>query len=100
METVFLVKGSAGEHEGYHEWVVCAHRDEQEARRHAQQAQDAARIIRSQRTAHRVTNCTWLRISNRFDPYMDPEEAGAAYTVETVGVGRPLPYQPYEWEAR
>ena len=46
---IFLVIGSTGEFEDYHEWIVCAYRDIDSAHDHAKKANEEAKEILNKR---------------------------------------------------
>lgn len=74
---IFLVMGSTGEYDDYHEWVVCAYRDYDSAEYHAKMANDECTKLHEENNGK-----TYIKIKSVFDENMQIDYGGAKYFIE------------------
>lgn len=76
LEHLWIVEGSSGEYSDRRDWVVCAYRTEEEAKRHAARAQARSEELRRKHD-------TYWNIpagANEWDPQESHDYTGTRYT--------------------
>jgi hypothetical protein len=77
---IWVVRGTTGEYSDRSEWPVCAYKDEQKAKDHAEMATKRAKEIEATRK-NRYPRCEGL---NEFDPNMSIDYTGTEYFIEEM----------------
>lgn len=75
---VFIVVGATGEYEDYHEWIVCAYRNIEDAQNHAKKAEEEAKSLFKKRPDIPIHS----RHVAIFDDNMEIDYTGTTYYVE------------------
>lgn len=78
---IFLVIGTTGEFDDYHEWVVCAYRNIESAQAHAKLANEDAKKRFSDRD--RGSGIV-QRVDSPLDPGMQIDYTGTTYYIEEI----------------
>lgn len=74
---VFLVMGSTGEYDDYHEWVVCVYREFDSAQDHAKMANEESAKLFSENSGR-----TFINHKGVYDENMHIDYTGTTYFIE------------------
>lgn len=76
---IFIVMGSTGEYDDYHEWVVCGYRNIESAQKHAKLATEDAKRRFNSRTSDEPI---FQRVDSPLDSGMQIDYTGTTYFIE------------------
>ena len=88
VEHIWVLSGSTGEYSEFSEWVVCAYRTEEDAKKHQQLAQAEADNIKRKRKIYGAVGKPY----NKYDPeQMNMDYNGTTYSYKLVELYNSVP---------